>query len=272
MKKVIIVFDGMHFSAGAFDFLCRLNETGRILATGIFLPTIDYSELLYSIGGLSGPIYYREVINEVAAVKRNIEHFKTLCVRHNIEHRVHADMDHHVLEQLAIETRYADLMIIGGEYFYENLGEDTQDEYITETLHKAECPVLIVPEKYSYPDNVVLACDGSASSVFAIKQFTYILPAFTHLKTTLVQAGDHSDDDNAVNIEELAARHFDDLTIHRLDIHNPRKYFNTWLQDSGKPILVAGAYGRSLFSQTLKKSFIRETIKDHVVPVFIAHK
>jgi hypothetical protein len=51
MKKVIIAFDGKHFSEGAFEFVRRLNDKQALLVTGVFLPGIDYSELLYSLGG-----------------------------------------------------------------------------------------------------------------------------------------------------------------------------------------------------------------------------
>ena len=37
MKKVVIAFDGNHFSEGAFEFVRRLNELQPILLTGVFL-------------------------------------------------------------------------------------------------------------------------------------------------------------------------------------------------------------------------------------------
>ena len=38
MKKILIAFDGTHFSDGAFEFARRVNELQPILLTGVFLP------------------------------------------------------------------------------------------------------------------------------------------------------------------------------------------------------------------------------------------
>lgn len=271
MKKVIVVFDGKHFSEGAFEFIRRMNEQSPLLAAGVFLPAIDYAELLYSFGGLSGPIYYKEIAaGETGVPLKNIERFKHLCEHNGIEYRVHPDLERHVIPEVKAESRYADLLVMSSELFYENLGKDTQDDYLERVLHKAECPVVLVPEHYLFPDNVKLAYDGSASSVYAIKQFAYLFPEYTSLKTTVIYAGTESIPGMSL-IEELAARHYSDLTIQQLAI-DPEKYFSTWIQENGNPILVTGAYGRTGLSEMFKKSFITEAIHDHKLPIFIAHK
>jgi nucleotide-binding universal stress UspA family protein len=273
MRKVIIAFDGKHFSEGAFEFLRRLNEKNQVLAVGVFLPAIDYAELLYSLGGLSGPIYYKEAeLEDPGIVERNIERFKALCIRNGIEFRVHPDFEKHVISEVVTESRYADLLILSSELFYENLGADGKEDYIQNVLHKAECPIVLVPEHYLVPDNVILAFDGSAASVYAIKQFAYLLPEFADLKTLLVFANAKSEDIPGLSyVEELAARHFKDLSIYKLEF-DPKKYFNTWLDDNGNSFLVTGAYGRNLLSEMLSKSFITETMQDHRLPIFIAHR
>jgi hypothetical protein len=37
MKKILLAFDGEHFSEGAFEFASSLNRKERILLTGVFL-------------------------------------------------------------------------------------------------------------------------------------------------------------------------------------------------------------------------------------------
>lgn len=273
MKKVIIAFDGKNFSEGAFKFLTSLNTKQQVLATGIFLPGAEYAELLYSLGGVGGPLYYMDFeVDDTVAIQKNIDHFKMRCNKNGIEYSVHADMGMHVVSELISETRFADLLILGSELFYEKLGKDTQEGYIAEVLHNAECPLVLVPERYKNIENVVLAYDGSASSVYAIKQFAYLLPEFVDLRTLLVSVGDIDGDSVGItNIEELATRHFKDLTIQKLDL-NAKKYFNTWLQSNENTLLVAGAYHRSSLSEWLRKSFILETLRDHKLPIFVAHR
>ena len=52
----------------------------------------------------------------------------------------------------------------------------------------------------------------------------------------------------------------------------PEKYFNTWLSEIPNPIVVSGAYGRSLLSRVFRRSFVEDTLRAHQVPVFIAHR
>ena len=105
-----------------------------------------------------------------------------------IEYRVHKDLFESPISQLTKETRFADLMIIGSETFYKSAIEYGTHEYLKDALHGTECPVIIVPEKFNFPSNIILAYDGSASSVFAIKQFALLFPELCNLKTNLVYA------------------------------------------------------------------------------------
>ena len=73
------------------------------------------------------------------------------------------------------------------------------------------------------------------------------------------------------NIECLLSGHFARLSIFKLNI-SARKDLEQWLDVHGDTMLVAGAFGRSLFSEMLKKSFIKDVIHHHKVPVFVAHK
>lgn len=272
MKKVVIAFDGRHFSEGAISFIQYMNEKQPILVTGVFLPAVDYAELLYSIGGLSGPIYYKETEVDDETLQKNIDRFRSVCENNGIEYRVHPDFDKHVVSELITESRFADLMIISSELFYENLGRETQDNYLENVMHRAECPVILVPERFHIPDNIVLAYDGSASSVYAIKQFCYLFPEFTNMKTllTFVKTGG-ADIPDLPYLQEFIPRHYSNLQICKFDI-DPATYFNTWLQDNSNPWLVTGAYGRSGLSEMIRKSFIADTIHDHKLPIFIAHK
>lgn len=52
MRKILLAFDGSHFSEGAIEFANQLNKRNPVLLVGIFLPLIDYSALWsYSGGG-----------------------------------------------------------------------------------------------------------------------------------------------------------------------------------------------------------------------------
>ena len=276
MKKVIIAFDGKHFSKGAFGIAEYFNEYQPILLTGIFLSAVDYRDII-GVGavGLGGPIFLPTLEKgDEDAIKENIEHFESLCQKNGIDYRIHKDDELFALEELITESRFADLLIISGESFYSNVGEKQPNDYMQRVLHKSECPVMIVPEEYKTPDNIILTYDGSDASVYAIKQFAYLFPELCSQETTLLYAN-HKEDDlpERDRMSELAARHYTNLTLQKLDMPEPRKFFHEWIEERrGNNILVSGSFARSGLSESIKRSFIYETIANHKVPVFIAHK
>lgn len=274
MKKILLAFDGSHFSNGACEFAKNLNEINPILLVGSFLPQLDYANLWsYSGGGLSGPLFIPLVEGEDAeAVEENIEQFEDFCKKNGIEFRVHKDFYDFALPELRKESRFSDLLILGGETFYENLGTEEPNVYLKDALHGVECPVVVVPEEYDFPTSNILTYDGTEASVFAIKQFAYLFPEFADNKTILVYINEKGEEQfpEQVCIEELVARHFKDLTLERLKA-NPKKYFISWLLENKAAILVSGAFGRSAFSRSFKKSFITDAIREHRLPLFVAH-
>ena len=72
-------------------------------------------------------------------------------------------------------------------------------------------------------------------------------------------------------IEEWASRHFTNLTITSLQM-DAKHYLATWLSDKKDSLLVSGSFGRTTVSQLFRKSFVTDVIRDHQIPVFIAHK
>lgn len=273
MKKILLAFDGINFSEGAFEFVKALNEKDKVLLTGVFLPQIDYSGIWsYTGGGIGGPLFMPLVEDKDAkTVQKNIERFKALCIKNDIEFRVHKDSDDFALPELKEESRFADLLVMSGETFYKKLETEEPNDYLKEALHEVECPVIVVPEKFEFPQTNILAYDGNETSVYAIKQFAYLFPEFTDNPTVLVYVKEKGNElPNEVQIEELAARHFSDLTLLRLQA-DPKKYLSSFLLENKGAILVSGAFARSALSRSFKKSFVTETIREQSVPLFIAH-
>jgi len=270
MNKILLAFDGINVSKGAFEFSRRLNELQPILLTGSFLPQTDFSaSWSYATG--EGPVQIPTVEPSVSErVAENMLQFETACKKEGIDYRIHRHFHQLAVEQLLKETRFADLMILGSEVFF---GGDAT--FLTDVLHDTECPVIIVPEAFSFPEQLILAYDGSKSSVFAIRQFTCLFPHLCELPATLVYASSMRDKEAALPeedyIEELVARHFSQLEIRRLQLHS-RNEFAGWLSGLSAPMLISGSFGRSLFSQEFKESFAEKVINYRLIPVFIAHK
>jgi hypothetical protein len=272
MKKIILVFDGIHFSKGAFEFARKLNDVQPALLVGVFLPQ---TSLVNSWSYAEGERDSTPLIDDFEAktIHQNIDRFEKLCVRNGIEHRVHKDFYDLALPEIKNESEFADMLILGSEKFYENNGVSSPNSHLRTALHDIKCPVILVPENFDFPENVILAYDGTEQSVYAIKQFAYLFPEMTEKPTLLVYASKNQAEGfpGKGQNEELVARHFPNLTLLKLNI-DPKRYFGTWLSENKSAILVTGSYGRSAFSQFLKKSFAGDIIAEHNLPVFIAHK
>ena len=111
MKKILLAFDGSHFSEGAFEFVRGLNELQRILLVGVFVPQIDYANLWSYASAAGAPTYIPLLEDENSqAVQANIERFERLCTENNIEYSVHKDFLDFAIPELRNETRFADLL------------------------------------------------------------------------------------------------------------------------------------------------------------------
>lgn len=272
MKKVIVICDGTNYSTGAFAFAHKMNELEAIHLTGLFVPSAKYIDLSDYTASLERNFGIDTETNVQTAQETGlIQRFKESCVLYGIEHTVHADYKNFTIEDLKLETRYADLLLIGGELFYGEYETQSPNAYIRQLLHESECAILIVPEACNFPEKNILTYDGRDASVYAIKQFAYLFNFLTQNETILL---DGSGKKNGISHDlcyEFIRSHYAQLTITAFEA-DVRVYFTTWVSAQKNAIIVAGAYGRSVISELLKKSFITETLKVHQFPIFISHR
>ena len=274
MKKILLAFDGSHYSEGVMLFVKKLNEKSPVLVTGAFLPQVDYANLWSFSGGGGQGKEYLPLLEDADAenIQKNIQRFEAFCRQNQVRFRVHKDYLDFAIPELKKESRYADLLIISSELFYEQAGNIEPNEYLEEVLHEVECPVMIVPEKFEFPKSTILAYDGSESSVFAIKQFASLFPEFADLPTSLVYAGKETTlFPDEKYIKELISAHFSQTTWVMVET-NPKKYFSTRISEKIGACVVSGAFGRGDLSRIFKKSFMTDLIAEHRLPVFIAHR
>jgi len=275
MKKILLAVAENKLPENALEFIRQLNEVSPVLLTGVFLRELVYSlePALSYYGGMGMPVYSSETEALIREdVKKQINWFTETCQKNNIEYRVHDDTGDLIIHELKKESRFADLLIISEDAFY-HLTETTEPgEYLKSILHLVECPVLIVPEKFEFPERVIFAYDGSESAVYALKQFSYVLNELCSKEAVVAYEdlkGERKMPDEVL-IHELAARHFSSLNFLTLDKDLFR--LSAWIKIQKSPILIAGSYSRTGFSEIFKKSFIDKILKHHKLPVFIAHK
>lgn len=274
MRKVIVAFEGPKFSEGAMRFANQMNHAEKIMVTGVFLPQLVYSAF-WNYADLSTAGTYLPIVEDVdvRTLNKNVKRFEEYCTNHNLRFKVKKESLDFGLAELKEQSRYADLIIFGSETFFNNTDNKKPSEYIKAALHEAECPVVVVPEKFAHPQNNILAFDGSESSVFAIKTFAYLFPEYADNPTTVVTLGarDAVTKKYDARVKELVSAHFSSTAIIHLDIES-EDYFTNWMKERKSPIVVCGAFSRSLLSTLLRHSFVSKVIEDQRMPVFISHR
>jgi hypothetical protein len=122
-------------------------------------------------------------------------------------------------------------------------------------------------------DEVIFAYDGSASSVFAIKQFTYLFPVFKNKKAVVVNVNkqERSAIDEQFKMKEWLSAHYQDVNFVILSGNASDELFG-YLLEKKNAIVVLGAYGRGILSRFLKPSHASLLLRTINLPIFIAHR
>jgi hypothetical protein len=271
MKRVIFVGAGKSFPESAFTFLNSMQEQGPINVTGLFFSTIDEARMAASYVPIAAP-YLRVRDKELQILQANKALFARKCLDSFIKFTVHDNDQEWDGQLFARQTRFADLVVLSGELFYGEMSTIQPNAFLREALHVAECPVMIIPTQYVEPQHVVMAYDGGRDSLFAIKQFCNLFPAFTDLPTEIVHVGEESAKDipDLDLLKEFARLHFSNLNFSRLQF-KAASAFAGWIGAKQNVMLVSGSFGRSPFSYLTRESFSKKTVHDHKMPIFIAH-
>ncbi|CAN5751927.1 hypothetical protein BH11BAC4_BH11BAC4_18440 [soil metagenome] len=257
---------------GAFEFIKQQNQAEALLLAGAFLHAVNFEEFLPGVfATYSGPVV-QFMEEEKELLKKQVQHFEDLCHRNGIEYRVHDESMNWNIEDLEKETRFTDMMVMSEELFCNEFNQREPNSFMQQTIHRSECPVVCVPEKFRPFNKIVFAYDGGKDSMFALKQFCNLFPGFAENETNIVYArqGDNDIIPDLAYLEEYAGRHFKNLNFEKLPF-NGKKHFGSWVKDKDDILLVSGSYGRSGLSTSISKSFIDDIIHEHHIPVFIAH-
>lgn len=272
MKKILLVSVGKCFPKGALDFIAYLHEQEPVLVTGMLFPHISYAKIIGAAYAPGADVLIETQAEEEEAIHQSIADFEDYCRKNDIDYRVRMQKDLFSINDVVIDTRFADLLVLSGTTFDANPLDDELSASSQQILHQSECPVIVIPEKFTSIDKIVLTYDGEKESMYALKQFSYLFPGWRNLEVCLVYVNAHDNADIPYfdYLKEYAARHFSNLTFSKLTFEESR-YFITWAQNEKNALVVAGAFGRSGLSMVFHSSFLKDLIDDHSMGLFITH-
>jgi hypothetical protein len=274
MEKILLALEGDRQNTYAIDFACYLAKLTGSRLTGVFLegasdgygPATGSPEDFAGIACTSTG----ELVND--PVLQRVGRFREACICREVPARVHRDRGI-PLEELLLESRFADLMVVDPEMSFQKQERGAPTHFIREIFPAAECPVMVSPYSFDGMEKVIFAYDGSASSVFAIKQFTYLFPMFRSKKAIVVNVSKEkmSAIEEQYKMKEWLSAHYQDPEFVVLTGDASDELFG-YLLEKKNAIVVLGAYGRGILSRYLKPSHANLLLRTINLPIFIAHR
>jgi hypothetical protein len=244
---------------------------------GIFLENM--SEVLRPVLNdlQGGAVIYRDdkesadYFSRKSRMEDNISAFRNGCANREVNCSIHRDHGSPA-DELIEESRFADLLVLDARISFGKLNEDSPTGFVREILQKAECPVIIAPESFDGLDEIVFTYNGTASSVFAIKQFTYLFPQLQNKRVNMLQVNDTGEwqDRDKDKFNEWLKGHYTNLHFEVLNGDTENKLFD-YLFKRKNVFIVMGAYGRSALSRFMYRSHADQLIKFVTQPIFITH-
>ena len=264
MEKILLAIDALNPDKNSLEFACYLARLTKSKMTGIFLDNGALEEM--AVVDQPGET------TKSGLIEKNIRWFNEKCIGEETKHDLHTDPGM-ALDELVIESRYADVVIVDSETSFNKPYEGSPTRFVKDFLNHAECPVVIAPESFEGIDEIVLTYNGSSSSVFAIKQFSYLFPQLSDKRVSIVQVSENGkwNEKEKDKLSEWLKAHYYHFDFISLKGEADTALFD-YLWKRRNVFLVMGAFGRGSISQFFKKSRAELIIKTITQPIFIAHQ
>jgi hypothetical protein len=278
MKRILLAIDALNADRNSLDFACFLGRLNKSKVTGVFLENLiaDEKSLLKVMQGSAYVDWgidknSEEYKAKMDLIKKNITLFGEGCVNREVNYNL-LQTGGEPAAQLIEESRFADMLVVDAETSFNKRFEGPPTEFVKDVLKKAECPVIIAPDRFEAIDEIVFTYTNSASSVFAIKQFTYLFPKLKDKRVRIIHVNKEGKwpvpEKN--KLMEWLKNYYTDIHFEALEGEPESALFGSFL-NSRNTFIVMGAYGRNSLSQFLKRSRADLLMNTITQPIFIAH-
>jgi len=278
MEKILLALDPQNMNMNTIDFACYLSRLTCSRLTGVFLEDLLAGERPV-IRTLEGASYLDSRVvpdspegeEKRGITEENIRSFKVACDCRGVQTLVHRDRGVPATE-IVEESRFADVIVVDAETSFTKRNELLPGRFIKDVLVDSECPVIIAPYSFDSIDDIIFSYNGEKSSVFAIRQFTYLFPELRPKKAIVVSVRNDGEEalEEQFKMKEWMRNHYDEVEYVVLKGEPSDQLFG-FLLEKKNGIVVMGAYGRDMLSRFFKPSHARLIIKTVNLPIFIAH-
>lgn len=277
MLKIVAVFDGLKFSEATLTHSIRIAKEKNAHLAGLFLEDFTYQSFSKYQAIVKDQLTNEEIEklekkdSDLRAVSR--KRFVDACEAAGIDYSKHKE-GNVAFPALVQESIYADLVILDQKETFMRMDEKIPTQFVTDFLAATECPVLLINNADAF-SGLALLFDGSPNSVFAIKQFSYVMgqqPGMQKEVITVKKPENNLHLPNGDLMKDFMNRHFQHVDYRVVkglvaDVEIPQ-YLKS---QSGNVLVVLGAYKRGAVSRWFKESMADVLMKSLSNPLFIAH-
>lgn len=277
MKKFIVAIDGLKYSTAATEYAVHFAKQANAHLVGVFLDDFTYhSYKIYELVSEDQAIMEQRIRLEdkdQGLRSQSVDYFESACRKAGVDHTIHHDRNI-ALQELLHESIYADLLFIDKKETLTHYEENPPTRFIRDLLANVRCPVMIVPDKYLPLSKAIMLYDGSPSSVYAVRMFSYILPSakgrdIEVLTVKSEKSGAHVPDNRLM--KEFVKRHFPTAEYIVLKGEADAQILKHLATLQENALVVLGAYDRGMVSRWFKPSMADTLMKALNLPLFIAH-
>lgn len=274
MEKIVLIADSNRLDDSLIDFGCYLATLTQSKLMAILLDNIGIELRI-------AKAYSRQVASEnqeeeapvVMDHDQSTLYFMEACRKKSVQAEVYVE-NGSPSEAVLFESRFADLVIVSPALSFLGDADDMPSSFVKRVLAKSECPVVLAPDSFNKVEEIVFCYDGSASSLFAIKQFTYLFPQYHSVKVKVLELGSRKeleeDEGQTKTISWLKA-HYSHVDFQIFEGESKKDDLFTWFLNKKDLFIVMGAFGRPLLSNLFRRSASELVIKTIDLPLFIAH-
>lgn len=266
MRKILLALNDHEVRTPGIDFAAYIAKITRSSVTGAFLERDYKKEYAETLVLNEDSLEYEQVLS--GEVKANIRLFENRCVNNYASHsirRFSGNPAHCIIH----ESLFSDVIITDGNESFSD-GEGWPSGFVRELLEQAKCPVMIAPFTFEEINEIIFSYDGTDSSIFAMKQFTYLFPEFSDRKITVLQVLREGEDEitEKEKVRDLLMTHYQGVHYTTLHGDAEMELFRTFLAERNK-LMVMGAYGRK---RLIGHSTADLLLKTADIALFIAHR
>ncbi len=277
MEKIIAAFDGLQYSNSTKEYAIYLSKQTQTHLVGVFMDDFTYTSYkiyeLVTRQGVSEEKLTQYKQKDKATRDAAAENFEAACQQAGLEYTVHHDRNI-AIQDLKHESIYADLLIIDAKETLTHYPEKPPTRFIRDLLSDAQCPVLLVPQKFKPVEKIMLLFDGAPSSVHAIKMFSYLLPSLTQIDTEVISVNPVNTTLNMPDtklMKEFMKRHYPKAKYKVMKGLAEDEIVKYLKQQEGNALVVLGAYRRGAISRLFRESMADILMQKVKLPLFIAH-